>query len=111
MPKVYFDGEHLAELRKDNGLTQKELAEKLNITREMLSKYERGQHAPSDKVKIAIAKFFSISLNYLMGSTKVEANYERENEITFPHYFPDSLVPEAQKLIHMLYDNYKHQNP
>lgn len=42
--------------------SQKDLAEKLNISRSALAMYERGERIPRDEVKIRIAKYFHVSV-------------------------------------------------
>ncbi len=60
-------GERLNELRKDQGLTQKELAEKLCINFRTYSGYEREESEASDDIKIKIAQYFNVSVDYLLG--------------------------------------------
>lgn len=58
-------GKNLMELRKKNGLSQEDLANKLNITRQTISKWELEQTSPSLKDLKNIADFFNISLDEL----------------------------------------------
>ena len=60
-------GERLIDLRKDMSLTQKELAEKLHINYRTYSGYEREESDASDDVKIQLAKFYNVSVDYLLG--------------------------------------------
>lgn len=63
--------DNLISLRKLNTLSQEELAEKLNISRQTLSKYETGESLPDiEKCKV-IAEIFGVSLDDLV-------NYESE---------------------------------
>lgn len=59
--------DRLKELRAESGLTQKELAAKLSITRSAYSLYELGTREPSIVVLIDMAKFFEVTLDYLVG--------------------------------------------
>lgn len=59
-------GERIVELRIERGLKQIELAEELGIANTTLSQYESGQRRPSDEVKIRMATFFDVTLDYLM---------------------------------------------
>ena len=56
-------------LREKEGLNQKEFAKKMNISRSTASMYESGKNTPPDDIKIAMAKYFNVSLDYLMGLT------------------------------------------
>ena len=57
--------EKLVKLRKENLLSQEELAEKLGVTRQTISKWELGQTSP-DAAKLAeIANFFNVGVNEL----------------------------------------------
>ena len=48
-------------------MTQQELATAIDIKTSSISNYERNKDIPSDKVKIALARHFDVSLDYLMG--------------------------------------------
>lgn len=58
-------GKNLMELRKKNGLSQEDLANKLNVTRQTVSKWELEQTSPSLKDLKNISEIFNISLDEL----------------------------------------------
>lgn len=58
-------GEKLMRLRKSRGMSQEELASKLNVTRQTVSKWEQDQTVPDMNKLIEISKEFSISLDEL----------------------------------------------
>lgn len=62
-------GKRIKNLREKNSLNQIELAKLLNISNTTLSQYETGQRIPSDDIKIKIADFFNVSVDYLLGRT------------------------------------------
>ena len=65
-------GEKLKKLRKENGLTQEELAEKLYVTRTAVSKWETDKGFPAiDSLKL-ISELFQISLDELISDSDVE---------------------------------------
>lgn len=72
-------GKNIKKLREGEKLNQKELAKALNISNTTLSQYETGQRTPSDDIKIKIAEFFNVSLDYLLGRTDVR-NPEDKNK-------------------------------
>lgn len=59
-------GEKLTFLRKQRGMTQMELAEKLDISRQAVSKWERGTAEPSIENLIGIGKLFDVSVDDLV---------------------------------------------
>lgn len=61
-------------LRKRSGLTQAELAKKLNITPSALGNYEQGRRLPCVETLIAMAELFDVSLDYLLTGTEHNAN-------------------------------------
>ena len=63
-------GERLYDLRKEAGLTQDELAAVLHINKHSISAYEREKSEPPDALKIAIARYFNVSIDYLLGVTR-----------------------------------------
>ena len=59
-------GERIASLRKKAGLTQEELAEKLGISPQAVSKWENGTSDPSTSNLFALAKLYGISVEELL---------------------------------------------
>lgn len=60
-------GEKLQRLRKTNGLSQEQLSEKLNVSRQAISKWELGTIPDMDNI-LKISRFFDCSLDYLMNN-------------------------------------------
>ncbi|MBR6594071.1 MAG: helix-turn-helix transcriptional regulator [Clostridia bacterium] len=58
--------EKLYSLRKQKGLSQEQLAEKLNVSRQAVSKWESGVSVPESEKLIAISNFFGVSVDYLI---------------------------------------------
>lgn len=56
---------HLREVRKSKGLTQKEVAEALLISKDSLSRYERGEQNPRLDVAIQLSKYYEVSMEQL----------------------------------------------
>ena len=56
----------LYELRRKSGLSQEQLAEQLNVSRQAISKWESGQSVPETEKLLAISAFFDVSLDCLM---------------------------------------------
>ena len=71
--------EKLQELRKQKGLTQEELAEKLYVSRAAISKWESGRGYPSIDSLKAISSFFTISLDELLSSNELLSIAEDDN--------------------------------
>lgn len=59
-------GARLAQLRKENGYSQEALAEKLGLSRQAVSKWERGESSPDTDTLIELAKLYSVSLDELI---------------------------------------------
>lgn len=59
-------GNRLYELRKRQGLSQEELANRLDVTRQTVSKWEVGDSAPDMEKLIALSELFGISLDELV---------------------------------------------
>lgn len=67
-------GEKLYNLRKGKNLSQEEVADKLNVTRQTISKWETGESRPDlDKV-VPICELYEISTNELLGIENEESN-------------------------------------
>lgn len=60
-------GERLKELREERDLTQRELAKKLGINSVTYLHYEKDQREPPLSLLADMAKFFDVSVDYLLG--------------------------------------------
>jgi len=70
----------LIELRKQHGYSQEELADKLNISRQAVSKWERADSSPDTDNLIELAKLYDMSLDELLGFKKEEVKNDKEEE-------------------------------
>ncbi len=59
--------EKLAYLRKKKNISQKQLADLLNVAPSTISMYENGKRTPNDEALKKIAGFFNVSIDYLLG--------------------------------------------
>lgn len=74
-------GQFIAEQRKKNGLTQMQLAEKLNITDRAVSKWETGKSLPDSSIMLELCQILNISVNDLLsGEVVTMDNYNKELE-------------------------------
>ena len=62
-------GKRLKELREERGLTQKQVAESLNLHSVTYLHYEKDQREPPLSVLAAMAIYFEVSVDYLLGLT------------------------------------------
>lgn len=99
-------GEKIKKLRLDNKMTQSELAEKLYVTRQAITNYERNANMPSIDVLKNIAEIFKVDLDYLLEDkieeNKVEVKEEpKENKKKFNKLL--LLIPSGVALIITLF--------
>ena len=74
-------GRFIAERRKQAGLTQLQLADKLNITDRAVSKWERGKAMPDSSIMLELCDVLGISVNDLLcGEVVTVDNYNKEIE-------------------------------
>lgn len=62
-------GERLAYIRKKNGYTQQQLAEKLNVSQQVVSNIERNASAPDIDFIRGVADLYNVSIDELIGRT------------------------------------------
>ena len=74
-------GRFIAETRKNVGLTQMQLAERLNITDKAISKWERGITMPDSSIMLELCDILKITVNDLLSGEKISMdNYNKELE-------------------------------
>lgn len=86
-------GELLAELRQDKGLTQKQLGRVLSVSTGTISNYENGVHYPDLEKLVALADYFQVSTDYLLG----RENADREVHI------PETKEPKDERVIRFIH--------
>lgn len=64
--------EKLLTLRKANNLTQEQLAEKLDVSRQSVSKWESGQATPELEKIVALSAVFHVTTDYLLKSSEID---------------------------------------
>ena len=82
--KMIF-ADKLIDLRKKNGWSQEELAEKLNVSRQAVSKWEGAQSIPDMGRIIQLSELFGVSTDYLLKD-------ELEQTVESQETTPDSLI-------------------
>ena len=86
-------GKFIAEKRKENNLTQMQLAEKLSVTDRAVSKWETGKSLPDSSIMIELCSVLKISVNDLLSGEIVNVkNYNKELESKLV-----KMVKEKQK--------------
>ena len=68
--------EKLIKLRKSNGMSQEELAEKLHVSRQAISRWEQGATMPDGTNLIKLGELFGVSIDYLLHD-----DYESDGDI------------------------------
>jgi len=83
----------LLKLRKEQGLTQQELAEKLHYSNKVISKWERGESLPDLEAMSKLAVFYNRSIDEILNTTDtLEQHQLEEVEIIIHHIKKPSLV-------------------
>lgn len=70
MDKVYDFGQILQKLRKEKGLTQEQLANRIHKESSIISRYEKNLQSPTFETVRAFAAIFNVSMDYLSGTEK-----------------------------------------
>jgi transcriptional regulator with XRE-family HTH domain len=70
----------VVQLRKKSGWSQEELAEKLNVTRQSVSKWEGAQSIPDLEKILQLAQIFGVSTDYLLKDELAEAEYTKSDD-------------------------------
>lgn len=66
-------GERIIQLRKQQNLSQDELAKKAEVSRTIIGNYERNANTPSIEVLLKLAKVFNVSVDFLIGEGELAA--------------------------------------
>lgn len=90
-------GDKVKQLRLNAGMTQYELADKLNLSRSAIAGYESEEKQASVKIIKELSNIFNVSIDYLLGETDIK---NKPDDILKGEYHKDfENVDEALKFI------------
>ena len=73
-------GKFISTCRKEKGLTQTQLAEKLNITNRAVSKWETGKSVPDAAIMLDLCEILDVSVNELLSGERIAMeNYQKKS--------------------------------
>ena len=71
-------GKYLAELRKYYGVTQEELAVRVGVTRQAVSKWETGTTIPDIEILMNLSEIYGISINDIIKADLANIKFQKE---------------------------------
>lgn len=98
-------GRFLKELRKAKGMTQEQLAEKLNVSSRTVSRWETGNNMPDISMLVEIADFYGVSIPEIIYGERKSENMDqetRETAVAMAEYGQNTVKIEKQKVIGIL---------
>ncbi|MBP5605951.1 MAG: helix-turn-helix domain-containing protein [Ruminiclostridium sp.] len=75
-------GKFMSELRRENKLTQEQLAEKLNVSRRTVSRWETGNNMPDMDILIELSDLYSVDLREILDGERKTEKMEKQLEET-----------------------------
>ncbi len=91
-------GEFLKNLRKEKGLTQEQLAERFNVSRRSVSRWETGSNMPDLSILVELAEFYNVDIKEIIdGARKSEMMNEEVKEVAVK--MADYAVEQKSKLL------------
>lgn len=92
----------IRDLREDNSLSQKQLAEILGISWRTVGAYETNSCMPDCDILVKISKYFNVSLDYLLGLVDEQFPLQRET-IIVPDDLSSKSIDSVKDFIRFLY--------
>ena len=83
--------DNLKRIRKENNLTQEELAEKLNVSRQSVSKWESGTAYPEMDKMIQLCKMFDLNIDELLNKNINDERERKQSKVNVNKYIDDFL--------------------
>ena len=109
-------GKFIAEKRKEQNLTQEQLAERCHVSTKHIANIEKGSMNPSYEILLAIARILPVSLDALitpgMGKTEIELKEFNRIYLSCPEAVRETLMDSTRTLAKHLTEFYsKIENP
>ena len=71
-------GKFIAELRKEQHLTQEQFGDKLGVTSKTVSRWENGNYLPPADILLAMSRLFDVSVNELLSGKRLSTAEYKE---------------------------------
>ena len=99
-------GENLAKYRKKAGYSQEELADKLGVSRQAVSKWERGEASPDTENLIALSRLYGVTLDDLVNKepseSETKTNEKKDDNRNYVHIGLDGIhVKDDEDEVHI----------
>lgn len=91
-------GQRIAAKRKELGLSQEALGEKLGVSRQSIYKWESDTSLPEIEKLISLSRLFSVSIGWLLGVEENSENQEKLLEDVLARYQPSKASPRSKWL-------------
>ena len=98
--------EKLLSLRRKSGFSQEELAEKLNVSRQAVSRWEMGETMPDAKNLLELSDIFGVSIDSLLRDEKQTGEataQEKPQTVNNTYINPPSKAPLSSRILHIAY--------
>lgn len=92
----------LRRLRREAGMTQTQLAQKLNVTRTCISNWESGERLPDCRAVVKMSGIFQVPVDYIYGMSDHKYN------VKIPDYFELDMTKLNSEGMRMLHEYYKY---
>ena len=92
-------GKFIAKLRKEQGLTQEQLGEKIGVTNKTVSRWETGVYLPPADAMLALGELFNVSVNEILsGKRLTDAEYKKAAEENLTQAIKTSIFLSKDKI-------------
>jgi len=92
-------GKFLAQLRREQGMTQEQLGEKLGVTNKTVSRWENGNYLPPVEMLQALSEFYGLTINELLSARRLTPDeYQRKAEENLKAMVDDSSFTLDEKV-------------
>ena len=98
-------GEFLRELRKEKDLTQEQIADKLNVSRRTVSRWETGSNMPDLDILVELADFYDVDLRDIFNGKRREEKMDSELKDTLLQAadYTHELANRSKKRINLMF--------
>ena len=97
--------QNIKEIRKSKGLSQQELAVKLNVVRQTVSKWEQGRSVPDSEMLISLSEVLETPVSTLLGENVVVPEADQLKEISAKLEVINLQLAQAKTIRRKIMDN------